>query len=100
MLTLDPDETSALAQRTGAPADPGLQAHDPRVLELLQVDIDSVNARVARIEQIKHFTVLERDLSLADGDLTPTLKVRRAVIERRYADRFDALYEVGSGTAR
>jgi len=100
MLTLDPDETSALAQRTGAPADPGLQAHDPRVLELLQVDIDSVNARVARIEQIKHFTVLERDLTLADGDLTPTLKVRRAVIERRYADRFDALYEVGSGTAR
>ena len=100
MLTLDPDETSALAQRTGAPADPELLAHDPRVLELLQADVDAVNARVARIEQIKHFTVLERDLTLADGDLTPTLKVRREVVEQRYADRFDALYEVASGTAR
>ncbi len=100
LLTLDPDETSALAQRTGAPADPELQAHDPRVLELLQAEVDAVNARVARIEQIKHFTVLEHDLTLATGDLTPTLKVRRSVVEQRYADRLDALYEVGSGTAR
>ncbi len=44
--------------------------------------------------------MLERDLTLADGDLTPTLKVRREVVEQRYADRFDALYEVASGTAR
>ena len=54
--------------------------------------LDGANANYARVEQIKKFLILERDLSVEDGELTPTLKVKRNVINERYADRFDALY--------
>ena len=49
--------------------------------------------RLARIEQIKRFAILPRDLSQADGELTPTLKIKRALVYRAYADRFARLYE-------
>ena len=48
--------------------------------------------RFARIEQVKRFTILERDLSQEDGELTPTMKVKRAVVYREFADLFDSLY--------
>ncbi len=92
LLTLDPDEVSALAETTGVPADPAVLARDPAVLELLQAEVDAVNARVARIEQIKRFTVLGHDLTHASGELTPTLKVRRNVVREHFAEELAALY--------
>ena len=68
-------------------------AADPRVREIVERDVEAVNARLARIEQVKRFDILERDLSQADGELTPTLKVKRALVYRAYADRFARLYE-------
>ena len=68
-------------------------AHDERVLAELAGEVEEVNSRFARIEQVKRFAMLERDLSQADGELTPTLKVKRAVVYREYADLFDALYD-------
>ena len=59
----------------------------------LQQEVDKANAQFARIEQVKKFTVLEQDLSQEAGELTPTMKVKRAVVERRYADTFNALYD-------
>ena len=59
----------------------------------LQREVDQANAQFARIEQVKKFTVLEADLSQEAGELTPTMKVKRAVIETRYADAFSALYD-------
>jgi long-chain acyl-CoA synthetase len=93
LLTLDPDELEALAAEAGVPADPAAMAADPRVRAIVQRDVDAVNARLARIEQIKRFDILERDLSQAAGELTPTLKVKRAAVGRTYAGRFTALYE-------
>ena len=93
IVTLDPDEAPRLAAELGIPADLATMARDERVREVLQRDIDDVNARFARIEQIKRFDVLERDLSQAEGELTPTLKVKRPVVYARYADRFERLYE-------
>jgi long-chain acyl-CoA synthetase len=93
LLTLDPDELAKLAEEAGVDADPATMVSDPRVREIVQRDMDAVNARLARIEQIKRFAILERDLSQADGELTPTLKVKRAVVYGAYADRFDSLYE-------
>jgi long-chain acyl-CoA synthetase len=63
------------------------------VREALQRDVDQANVRFARIEQVKKFTVLEQDLSQEAGELTPTMKVKRAVVERRYSDTFSALYD-------
>ena len=93
LLTIDPDELGALAAEAGVPADPVAMAADPRVRAILQRDVDAVNARLARIEQVKRFAILDRDLSQAAGELTPTLKVKRAAVQRAYGDRFAALYE-------
>ena len=93
LLTLDPDELPKLAEKAGVDPDPAAMATDPRVREIVQRDVDAVNARLARVEQVKRFGILERDLSQADGELTPTLKVKRTAVNRRYGGRFDALYE-------
>ena len=93
LLTLDPDELPSLAAEAGVPADPARVATDARVREIVQRDVDAVNARLARIEQIKRFAILDHDLSQAAGELTPTLKVKRAAVQLVYGDRFQALYE-------
>jgi long-chain acyl-CoA synthetase len=82
-----------LADALGVDGDLKTMAAHPRVRDALQRDVDAANARFARIEQVKRFDVLEQDLSQAAGELTPTMKVKRSVVEHRYADAFAALYE-------
>ena len=93
LLTLDPDEAPALAAELGIEGDPATMAGHPAVIEAMQKEVDQANARFARIEQVKKFTVLDQDLSQENGELTPTMKVKRAVVEKRYADTFSALYD-------
>ena len=93
LLTLDPDEARALAARLDIAPDLAAMAKDERVNAELARELEQVNARFARIEQVKRFTILERDLTQEDGELTPTMKVKRAVVYREFADVFDALYD-------
>jgi long-chain acyl-CoA synthetase len=93
LVTLDPDEAPKLAQELGVSADPETMARDPKVRERVWQDIDAVNQRFARIEQIKRFAILPRDLSQEEGELTPTLKVKRSVVYRKYEHDVAALYE-------
>ena len=94
LLTIDPDEAGALAEKVGASSnDPAALAHDPAVRAELQTAVDGANAKFARIEQVKKFTVLERDLSQEQEELTPTLKVKRNIVYKRYADEFTKLYD-------
>ena len=58
----------------------------------MQSEVDRANANYAQVEQIKRFAILTRDLSIEDGELTPTLKVKRTVVNDRYADVLDSLY--------
>jgi len=51
------------------------------------------NAKLSRVEAVKRVTVLDRELSLAEGEITPTLKVKRKNIEKRFAERLDRLYD-------
>ena len=97
-LTLDPDEVAALGERVGLPEpDAAALAADPRVRELLAEEVEAVNAGFARIEQVKRFALLPRDFTQADGELTPTLKLRRAAVYDRYAATFADLYEDAAG---
>ena len=59
-------------------------------------EIEAVNQRFARIEQVKRFAILPRDLTQADGELTPTLKVKRKVIIGRYERLIKSLYTNGT----
>jgi long-chain acyl-CoA synthetase len=64
----------------------------PDLVGLLQSAIDVVNKTVSRAESIRKFAVLPQDLTIDAGELTPTLKVRRAVVGEAYGDVIDGLY--------
>src|SRR3954451_7519671 len=92
LLTLDPEEAPKLAAELGVPPGIPAMAADERVRAAIQPDLDEVNARFARIEQVKRFVILPRELSQADGELTPTLKVKRPAVHEHFADDIAALY--------
>jgi long-chain acyl-CoA synthetase len=77
LVTLDEDELAS-------------SGRDPQ--ELVQALVDGVNRDRTRVEQIKRFAILPRDFSQEEGEVTPTLKLRRKVIHEHFADEIDRLY--------
>jgi long-chain acyl-CoA synthetase len=65
----------------------------PRVIDLLQRQVDSLTAGLSRFERVKRVALLERELTVEGGELTPTLKVKRRVIGEKYRAVIDRLYE-------
>ena len=65
---------------------------DDRVFSLLKPHIENVNSRLARHETIKRFAILPSELKVETGELTPSLKVRRKVVEQHYRQLLDGLY--------
>jgi long-chain acyl-CoA synthetase len=92
VLTLDRDEAGKLAKRLGIGTDLAAIARDQHARAEIQKEVDEVNTRLARIEQVKRFAILDHDLSQVGGELTPTLKVKRAFVYDKYADVFAGLY--------
>jgi long-chain acyl-CoA synthetase len=92
LITLDEEEIPVFAREHGLAEDLPTLAKDPVVRELIQGEVDRVNAAYAQVEQVKKFAILDHDLSQATGELTPTLKVKRNVVERTYAELLDGLY--------
>ncbi len=85
----------ALAHELGTPA--GADAREeavarPEVKERLEAVVEAVNADLPRHEQIKEFAALPAEFSIATGELTPTLKVKRRVVEERWGDTIETLY--------
>ena len=93
LITLDPEEIVVFAREHGLPEDVAVLSQEPQVIELIQGELDRVNERYAQVEKIKKFALLDHDLSQETGELTPTLKVKRNVVEEMYADLLDALYD-------
>jgi long-chain acyl-CoA synthetase len=62
------------------------------VQELIQGEIDRINAKFARVEQIKKFFLLETQLSAEDEELTPTMKLKRQLVQKKYAPQIEAMY--------
>jgi long-chain acyl-CoA synthetase len=92
LATLDPEEIGPWAKEQGLSDDPAVLSKDPKVQELVQGILDKVNERYAQVEQVKKFAILDHDLSQETGELTPTLKVKRNIVNEKYADLFDSLY--------
>ena len=64
----------------------------PEVQQLIWDEIEKVNRKFARVEQIKKFFLLETLLTAEDDELTPTMKLKRKFVEKKYADRIEAMY--------
>jgi long-chain acyl-CoA synthetase len=92
LVTLDEEEIPAFAKEHDLPEDIPSLAQQPAVRELIQREVDRANTKYAQVEQVKKFVILDHDLTQATGELTPTLKVKRNVVNERYRDLFDALY--------
>lgn len=78
LITLDPDQAKSLGEN-------GVRAE-------IQKTIDRVNQDLARVEQIKKFALLEKSFTIETGELTPTLKLKRNVVQKKFAKEIDALY--------
>jgi len=92
LLTLDSVEIGRWAAENALDGDIAALSQDERVRELLQDTVDEANRERSRFEQVKRFTVLPRDFTMEDGEITPTLKLRRRAVQEHFADEIDALY--------
>jgi long-chain acyl-CoA synthetase len=93
LVTLDPEEAASFAEEHGLPAEPEALATEEQVRETIERHVEQVNGKFARVEQVKKIGILPHDLSQEGGELTPTLKVKRAVVASKYEAEIDALYE-------
>ncbi|HVP02360.1 MAG TPA: AMP-dependent synthetase/ligase [Solirubrobacteraceae bacterium] len=93
LITLDEEEIVPWAKEHGIQdTSPSALARHPEVLALIQHELDKANEKYAQVEQVKKFFILDHDLSQETGELTPTLKVKRNIVNEKYAAQFDALY--------
>ena len=66
---------------------------NPEVRRLFQAELDTYNTGVPHHEQVRAFALLPADLTIEDGSITPTLKVKRRILENRYQKLIDAMYQ-------
>ncbi|HEY1524527.1 MAG TPA: long-chain fatty acid--CoA ligase [Solirubrobacteraceae bacterium] len=93
LITLDPEEILPWAKEHGLPEDMAELAENEQVQEMVQKELDRANSNYAQVEQVKRFEIMDHDLSIEEGELTPTLKVKRNVIYDRYHDLFEGMYK-------
>jgi long-chain acyl-CoA synthetase len=90
LVTLDERETPRIAEELGC-SEADLASH-PDVQRRIDTAMGRANARLARFEQVKRHAILAEDFSIEKGTLTPTMKIRRRVVEEKYAETLAALY--------
>jgi long-chain acyl-CoA synthetase len=99
LVTLDPDAVAAWAVDRGHDGVPLAALEQNADLRAeIQSAVDDANRSVSRAESVREFVLLPDDLTIERGELTPTLKVRRAVVEQHYGHVIDRLYG-GAGVA-
>ena len=92
LLTIDPDAAAKFAADHNCSADPAELREREDVQAEIARGVDAANARMSRVEQIKHFTILNVDWQPGGDELTPTMKLRRKPIHDKYAAEIDTLY--------
>ena len=94
VVTIDPDAFPAWLQRAGKPASATIaeMVDDDDLRAEIQRAVDDANKAVSHAESIKVFRILPRDFTEEGGELTPSLKLKRAVVMKEYADEIAAIY--------
>lgn len=93
LFTLDPEKIEAVAKEAGSPArDIDAAAKCDTFKRFLDRQVQDVNGGLARVQTIKKWTILPGDFTIEGGELTPTMKVKRKVINEKYASQIESLY--------
>jgi long-chain acyl-CoA synthetase len=90
LLTLNPDIAAEKAKQLGIPASE-LHTSDAFIASI-QSGVDSVNEQFARVEHVRKFTILPREFSVEDGELTPTMKIKRRIVNENWGDTIEQMY--------
>ncbi len=93
LVTLDEEALMKWARDKGLTKSYVELVKGPEVKELLKPYFDEVNKSLAKYETVKQFSILPADLTVEEGELTPSLKVKRKVVEKKYAPLLDKMYE-------
>ncbi|NLJ54668.1 MAG: long-chain fatty acid--CoA ligase, partial [Intrasporangiaceae bacterium] len=94
LVTLDPEAIQGWADQNGlGDKSYGEIVTSPQAREMVQGYIDELNGGLNRWEQIKRFTILDKDLTIEDGEITPSMKLKRKVVSEKYKDLLEAHYE-------
>jgi long-chain acyl-CoA synthetase len=92
LVTLDPEEAAAYAKENGLDVTPEQLADNAEVKASVEAHVEEINKNYARVEQVKKIAILKQDLSQETGELTPTLKVKRAVVTSKHEREIEQLY--------
>jgi long-chain acyl-CoA synthetase len=92
LVTLDAEEAGKYAQEHDLSEDPAQLAQNPDVKAAIEAHVEKINQNFARVEQVKKIAILPHDLSQESGELTPTLKVKRAVVAQKHEGEIEQLY--------
>lgn len=91
LITLDPDAAQKFADENRIT---GTLHDDPKMIAFIQKGIDEkVNSHFARVEQVRDFRILPRDFTVEDGELTPTLKIKRRIVNKNFEGEIESMYE-------
>lgn len=93
LITLSWDTVSMWAKDQGLQLNSAKEASEhPKVKDLIRRAVADANAQLAPFETIKHFAILPNDFTIESGELTPSLKIKRKIVDERYKAQIDALY--------
>ncbi len=92
LVTLDPEDAAAYAKEHNLSEDPAELAKNPEIKASIEAHVEEINKNYARVEQVKKISILSQDLTQETGELTPTLKVKRAVVASKHESEIEALY--------
>lgn len=98
LVAIDIESGPAWAKQVGLPTDYAELIKHPQLIEHVREDLGVLNKSLNKWETVKKFTVLPADLSEESGELTPSQKIKRKVINERYRDLIDAMYKGTGGT--
>ncbi len=93
IIMIDQENVEKYAQDSDVPfSNYASLTRAPEVQTLIQAELDRVNKKFARVEQIKKFWLLDTQLSAEDEELTPTMKLKRKLVQAKYAPQIEAMY--------
>ncbi len=94
IVTLDHEAIFSFAKENGINTDGGMDEliKDPKIIKLIEDEIEEKTAEFADYEQVRKFTILLKDFTIESGEITPTLKVKRKVVNQKYKQLIDLMY--------